>query len=383
MVAITDGRGKLVNLSAAAKHEWQRLTRFLTKTVWRDFLQFATWPLVSVVLRVLGRFSPYETPGTRPKNHALVLEGGESSFVSGRVRGQNLTSLLHAWLSETVGVRKTSSSTQVPDFPFGEEPDVIVVTYDWLLDNQHVGLRSAARVAFQARGLGVPVFVVLPDGFWLRLTANSSLLVAIAGGSQIILQDTQFSHRKFGTVKPSAPHFWTWPPSHAQAWQASMPWSSRARAALIAGSGGGEYRKEVGARMEKVLGELGYAVSTTAHYLSWEDYLVLHKSSRVVVTTCRIHPTYLRGPKFYQRRIPPFAVTGRVWEAFASENVLVTDDNPVLSDLGFLPGTHFVPLPAEDHEWDQWEMPAECELKSIARAGHELFLEHVMVGDRS
>lgn len=326
---------------------------------------------------MVGHLTAYETPGMRPRSHALMLVGVEDSFVSGRVRGQNLTALLEAWLSETVGVKKTSSATQVPDFARGEEPDVVVVTYDWLVENQ--GTRSAARVAFQARGLGVPVFVVLPDGFWLRLTSNSSLMVAIAGGSQIILQDTQSSHEKFGTVKPSAPHFWTWPPCDAHAWQASTPWPSRAKTALLAGTGGGEYRQEVMAAMAKSLGRSGFATKSTTNALSWEEYVDLYKSAQVVVTTCRIHPTYLRGPKFYQRRIPAFAVTGRVWEAFASGNVLVTDDNPILLDLGFLAGTHFVPLPTEIREWDQWKPPAEAKLASIAEAGHELFLEKVMV----
>lgn len=84
---------------------------------------------------MVGHLTAYETPGMRPRSHALMLVGVEDSFVSRRVRGQNLTALLEAWLSETVGVKKTSSATQVPDFARGEEPDVIVVTYDWLLEN--------------------------------------------------------------------------------------------------------------------------------------------------------------------------------------------------------------------------------------------------------
>jgi len=73
--------------------------------------------------------------------------------------------------------------------------------------------------------------------------------------------------------------------------------------------------------------------------------------------------------------LPKHTVTARVWEAFASETALVTDDNEILQGLGFFPGEHFVSLPDPLSEKANWFLPEEFELQRIASAGHLRFIE--------
>ena len=324
-----------------------------------------------IFLKIVALGSREVTPAISGKSLAIVLTGIEDSFASGRVAGQDLTNLSSRWLQEALSFKEVRWTEYIRDFSGYDNPDVILVTYDWLLENDHSPFRSAAKLAIELRRLHAPAFVILPDGFRLTTTAMGSLIVAIAGGSQIVLQDSVYSHRKFGTVRPTGPHFWTWPTSHLDVWMSPKRWSDREKLALIAGTGGGPFREAVMGQIEPRLNSVGYQTRRTDNRLSWPAYIDTHRQSRFVVTTCKMQPEYRVGPRYYQRLIPESVVTGRVWEALASGNVLITDENPILESLGFEAGNHYLPLPnLLETDWSDWRLPSEETLATIAHEGN-------------
>jgi len=336
------------------------------------------WPVFSRLLNRIARFTQRVSPASSPLDCAILIEGNQNSFEIGRVAGQDLTRLTRAWLTETLGFRRiTSSKFSLIDYT--QTPDVIVVTYDWTIENHHRPISAGIEMIRAARRLKAPVFVMLPDGFWLTQTALASAIVAFCGGSQILLQDRGSDHAIYGTVNPSWPHFWTWPGSHLRKWRNPTPFRKRENIAWVAKSGGGEYRREVMPRVLQELEGAGFSVAESKRDLNWEEYIALNLGSKIVVTTCLLQSEYKVGPYYYQKRLPHYVITGRVWEAFASERTLLTDPAPGLVDLGFFPMEHFVPLPGESSEaWARWELPPSHELERIARNGHQRFVKFIM-----
>lgn len=348
--------------------------RAAEKAIWRRRLFPALWPVIAILLKICSLSSREVSPATCGKLNALVLTGLEDSFISGRVAGQDLTDLASKWLRETVAFQEVRRTTSLGKISREEAPDITLVTYDWLLEHDHRPLRSVIHLVRQLRRLRSPAFVILPDGFRLKTTAMGSLIVAIAGGSQILLQDAIDSHTRFGTIRPTGPHFWTWPPSHLSTWSSNKPWLSREKLALIGSGGGGEYREWVARMIEPRLQSFGYQTRRTNNSLTWNSYIELHRRTRLVITTCKMQPEYLIGPRYYQERIPDWTVTGRVWEAFASGNLLITDANPILQNLGFLAGHHYLAIPSSSEpDWSGWHLPPDEALAMIAQEGHVHF----------
>ncbi len=341
-------------------------------------LLYFIWPGIAFVIRIIALGSREVTPASCRNHRAVVLTGLEDSFITGRVPGQDLTDLSLRWLKETLRFEEVRSTASLELVTQTEAPDTTLVTYDWLLENYNRPLRNAYSLFRQLKRLKSPVFVILPDGFELRVTAFGSLITALAGGSQILLQDSEADHRKFGTLRPTGPHFWTWPPSHLDSWKSGKSWSERQKLALIAGTGGGPYRNWVMRQIEPKLLLAGYKTSRTQFSLSWDSYIKLNQDSQIVVTTCKMQPDYFRGPRYYRKLIPQLTVTGRVWEAFASGNVLVTNQNPILEDLGFRAGQHYVPLPSpSETAWADWVLPTDRTLATIAKRGNLHFRDCV------
>ena len=369
----------VTSLKAALLHHLKSATRVARKKIWNRRLFPAIWPIMARVLQIVALQSREVTPATCANRRAVVLTGATDSFISGRVAGQDLTQLSLSWLKETVGFKDVQRTASLEDVCRTEMPDITLVTYDWLLEHCHRPIRSVFELARQLRRLQSPAFVMLPDGFWLRITAMGSLIVALAGGSQIVLQDSVSSHTKFGTIRPTGPHFWTWPPHQLDEWKGAKPWSERKKLALLATGGGGPYRQRVVRQIEPKLRASGYQTRRTTNSLSWRAYVNLHRESRIVVTTCRMQPEYLVGPRYYQKLIPALVVTGRVWEAFASGSVLITDANPVLESLGFVPGQHYLALPdSSESDWNEWHLPSDETLAIIAYEGATRFRDCVV-----
>lgn len=365
-----------MRLQALLKHNFGTLRRFFLKLLWRDRLFPLVWPGIAVTLGAVASFSREVTPATCNPGGAVLLCGSDDGFATGRVAGQDLTRLTSLWLEETLGFQKVQSLTPLEYWQSTSSPDITVVSYDWLVQNIETPVKSAFRLAKHLRKVGSPAFVILPDGFWLRLTAFGSLIVALSGGSQIVLQDAVSSHKKFGTVRPTGPHFWTWPRSHVNAWHSNKPWGEREQLALVPSRGGGTYRHEVTPRIVAKLQGAGYETVSTGKGLDWDSYIDLNKRSRIVVTTCQLQSEYLIGPRSYRAKLPTHLITGRVWEAFASGNLLVTDISDELAALGFAAGEHYWPLPnGGPAEWDSWRLPAEFSADEIAANGRLRFLE--------
>jgi len=363
-------------------HEAGRAQHFFVKVVYRNWLVYSMWPVVSWCLNQISRVKGVTGPNDVRPTSAALLVGRIDSFESGRVPGQNLTALTKCWLTETIGFG------QVTECDFSTisavaAPTMIVITPDWILDHIDKPIRHGLRLIRISRKMNVPVAVMLPDGFLIWQTAFTSFIVAFSGGCQVLLQDTAEDHTRFGTVNPSAPHFWTWPPSHVDKWHNNKDWAGRKNQVLAARTGGGDLRATVVRNVADALEKEGYTIIPTNWELSWEDYVQLNLDSKIVVTTCSMHPDYFRGPRFYKVRIPKYTITGRVWEAFASNNVLFTNENPALEGLGFFPMVHYVPVQiCLNGQLLPVEIPGPDGLEGIAAAGSQRFRDLVTAGVR-
>lgn len=328
-------------------------------------------------MSLISTFSGQVTPQSCKKDFALVLVGKSDNFGSGRIPGEDLSRVARLWASETLLFKEVRAVTVLE--AADRKPDAILLTHDWQLESLEAGFRSAWEVIRFARKYRCPVFAMLPDGFRLDLTRRTSLILSLTGGSSILLQDNEREASKFGMIFPSSTHFWNWPPSRVSTWRSPTHWQDRDNIAVIPRSGGGDYRSLVADFMESQLRGAGFEIASSNHKLDWLSYIELQQSARVSVTTCVMQPWYFKGPRWYRNRIPQFTITGRVWEAFAAGNLLITEDNSLLRGLGFLPGVHFLALPSleEITEGKKFRIPDNSVLSQVASTGFEHFANSV------
>jgi len=328
------------------------------------------WPTLSFLLRIISRFSKKVSPHNHDFKQAIVLTGNRVAPVHGR----DLTEATECWLRETLAIRDVRRMDNHAFNRLAKSPPLVVVTHDWLLGAAPRTTWAAVKLAIKLRRTKTRAWVMLADTCWVWSSFWSSIIVAVAGGALIILQSSQKDAEVWGLPHVSTKHFWPWHPTSLAVWKSKVPWVDRDSVALFALTHD-PYRREVFQEMNGPISELGYRVEPTHHLLTWSEYVSLNLRSKLVVTTCRLQGDYVFGPQRYRRLLPKHTVTARVWEAFASETALVTDDNEILQGLGFFPGEHFVSLPDPISEKANWFLPEEFELQRIASAGHLRFIE--------
>lgn len=332
------------------------------------------WPLMSAYLKRLAKPRAQFAPLDYEPQQAFILVGTLDSISSERVPGIDLTNSLKNWvrssMSSTVIELITSLESLLPD----NSKRVIVVSYDWLITvNLWRGFfRETRRIGKEAKRLGIPIWVVLPDAFDLNFAIPASILVANCGGSTILQTNTAAEGEEFGLIFPSGPHIWTMPPSLLADFNPNMLWEDREPNMLLAISS--DPRRK--AFMYAIAGKFSkteWIIKYSNLELSWPKYVTLVKSCRIVMTTCWMYNLHIVGSKKTKSKIPSMAVTHRVWEGFAAGCTVFTNSNNVFEKLGFKSGVHYVEIWDEHVPVTDIQLPSEQDLREIAKAGHDLF----------
>jgi len=206
-----------------------------------------------------------------------------------------------------------------------------------------LSLLQALILAVKVRRLGMPVVVPLPD----TCIAQDSLVGGImATGNRrsctLVLQSSWEQASRFGIPQSAPGLLWTWPTSRWQEWQSDVPLDQREALAVLASSGDPR-RSSILADVAAFLEDLGFQLVMSDHSLPWDEYVSLCKRSSVVVTTNWMQPAWKRQPLF-GKLIPETTVTGRTWEAFATNSVLICNRADALTEMGFHPNIHYLDL---------------------------------------
>jgi len=339
------------------------------------------WPMISFYLRHLSDSKARITPIDYEPHQVFILVGTLDANSSKVVHGIDLTFSLEKWVEANLGSSEVELLTSLESLSPNNSKRVVVVSYDWLITvNLWKGFFSEIRrMAFQARRLGVPIWVVLPDAFDLNFVIPASILVANCGGSTILQTNTAAEGEEFGLVFPSGPHIWTLPPPVLTSFGSEILWENREPNILLAVSSDPR-RKALMEVIAKSLSGSQWIMNYSNLDLSWSEYVNLVKSCRIVMTTCWMYEIHIVGSRTTKRRIPSTAVTHRVWEGFASGCTVFTNSNKVFESLGFKPGVHYVEIWDEHAHVENIELLSEDDLKKIAKAGHDLLSQIVNKG---
>ena len=345
----------------------------LREVLWK-YLSFRLWPVMSGSLRAIAKTSKLQSPKNfSPTNCIMLVRDGAAADHYGGM-GANQTKNFERWMTEVVGVKTLIYLDSLDQYEFTESKTVVIANYDWVINVVHNpltgGLRKLSRVVAAARKSGTPIWCPLIDIFGIRYSFYTSIMAALSGGSNVLVQNTVAQAEKYGLVNPSGPHFWKLPPSTFDSWNQNSAWQTRERKILVPKSGDERrpdyYRAGLGR-----FSAADYKVVMSDHSLNWEGYMQLVKSCRVATTTCWLQPFYLQGPQRYRKLLADGHITDRVWEAFAAGVTLVTSPVHALQELGFLPGLHYVAAPERQESWEGWALPSDSNLAQIASRGHQ------------
>lgn len=292
----------------------------------------------------------------------------------------NVNDFIIDWLQEVLpgnSVTVVFSIDEIEDLKPDPRRSVIVPTYQWLLPFSLQPLHKQLRQALRIKRTGLPVWGMLVDLFVPHHALATSILVALTGGAHPMACNSVQSANRFGIPNPVGYFFWT-RPKLPERFKTIPRWSKK-ELTVLASMSGEPRRRELLEPLRSKAEESGYAfVSSHPSNVSYEGYMSLLEGSRVMLAPTFLQQQFLRGPARYQKGLSRSIITGRVWETFASGCALLTTYNQDLEDLGFKTGTHYLQLPIEGREIEQWSWPDDLLLESVAHAGRELYFRLVV-----
>lgn len=323
------------------------------------------WPICSKFLGIVSKNNTLVYPQKGIFRSATIMVG------LGKVpKSLNAVQSAVGWIKHTLEITDLEVSQKSPR----ESSEVVIVTLDWLkLKSSHIFLFiPTIMFALKLKRRNQKVWILPLDTFNLQWTIPSCILSAVCGGAVILQSNTSQEAQRFGLVFPSGPHLWTLNKSNFSLFYSNLPWNERNRIAVFAKSGD-DIRIEIYDKYHKFIELQNYQVRTTSHELDWQKYRDLIKSSRICINTSLLQKVVFDRVGKLARNLPKNVVTFRIWEAFCSGSVVITNVNPVLGELGFLPQTHYLDLDALLSV--KLSLPDEAELMEIATRGQKRFLE--------
>lgn len=351
---------------ALLRHLWGDLSSLWDGRLWHKWLIYRLWVPVSSLLSGLTNYTRRRYYGQEIRTAYLIT----GAFPEPTVRGPDLTDGASKWLRENLGIPEVielKSIHEMDRYSTSMENSLVVMTYDALVPFCRQKLRKQFADSLRLRQLGVQVWPLLPDIYWLRLTFAASVLVSFTGGIAPMIVNSTSEARRFGIPNPSGPHFWTIPDIE-QIIGNPIPWKSR-ECAAIGSKSGDSRRKEILEPLIPGLETAGYrwlwSDSETLEYL---DYISLLKFCKIAFVPTFLPKIYFLGPHNYQQKISATMITGRVWETFVAGSALVTEFNKNLEDLGFHADSHYIDL-TRFTESSRENTPSDKELEEIANRG--------------
>lgn len=289
--------------------------------------------------------------------------------------GRNLDQLALDWL-EGLGVVNAS---RLPDPRLRNiwslRNGVVVLGFSFVRENVRspISIFRAIYFGLLFLLLRISVVVPLPDLYWLRANFFTSLIVVLSSGVHLVATNAPREALRYGIPRFVGPVFWTLPST-----QLILPgdanWESRPKRIILPGSGD-PLRREIYAQAVRGSEQSGYEVWwSNSKNIHFEHYREVVQNSRAISSTTSLQAVFYRGTRKYLGLISPHVATGRVWEGFSARILVITDPCPLLENLGFVVGYHFLDLSEFLPDFSRLAEYGDHEQERIANAGHELFL---------
>lgn len=273
-----------------------------------------------------------------------------------------------SWAESSLNIKSVSTCTNSKNI----NSEIIIITGDWFNQTKpHLKFFIPAfRLAREINKQNKPVWFMAGDTYNLHLIISASILVANCGGSIILQQNTREEALKFGIPFPSGPHIWLLNPGNLYLFSSEIPWNSRSNQILFAVTGD-DKRKLFYEKVHKNFSKYGWEVIPGYRQYDWSSYRNLMKNTKLNITLSLRQSAVDKRLRFLRKRSSEFLVSSRVFEGFCAGNLVITNVNPILEKLGFIPNTHY--LDVNIFYQDNFQMPSNESLKSIAESGTDFF----------
>lgn len=277
-----------------------------------------------------------------------------------------------SWAENSLNIKTVSTSTDSKRI----DSEIVIITGDWFKQvKPHLKFFIPAfRLAKEIQKQNKPIWFMVGDTYNLHLIISASILVANCGGSIILQQNTREEALKFGIPFPSGPHIWLLNPGNLYLFSSDIPWNSRSNQILFAVTGD-EKRRLFYEKIHKTFLKHGWEVIPGYRQYDWPSYRELMKHTKLNLTLSLRQSAVDKRLRFLRERSSEFFVSSRIFEGFCAGNVVITNVNPILEKLGFTENTHY--LDVNLFYQDNFQMPSEEALQSIAQAGSDLFMNIV------
>jgi hypothetical protein len=336
------------------------------------------WQLLAIFLKLINSDRLYFTPNQANKNlkcFVLSQDKQKDNYLTS-VRGVNLTHSIMEWVFENAGQGLPITKRNLKLLKSEDDIRVLVICHDWYAALNRRYILDYFLVAYRSRRRNIRIWAPLADTFDMRTNLPLLLMVQIAGGALLLQANCICEAKKFRLLKAAGHFLWTTPPDVRSQFKSEIDWEERPRKMILAFSGDKE-RLILMSDLEQEFRRMNWEIIANDGQQDFVSYAETLKHSRIVVTTNTIGKRHLLGPRSYVERIPRQAITHRTWDSFMSGNLLVTNQTHLLELLGFFSETHFIELfPAESLP-QRLSAFSDIQLKAIANAGHEKFLELV------
>ena len=187
----------------------------------------------------------------------------------------------------------------------------------------------------------------------------------------VLQQNTRMEALAFGIPFPSGPHLWLLNPDNVYLFQSDIKWEDREKLVFFAATGDDKRRKFL-EQSQDYLTSSGWQVVPGNQQFDWVNYRNLNKKTSINVTLSLRQSAVEKRLRFLTNRASEFMVSSRVFEGFCSGSLVVTNVNPVLSELGFESGVHYLDVTLI--QYSNFSSLTDEELSKIAKKGNELFL---------
>ena len=273
-----------------------------------------------------------------------------------------------SWARSTLKIKDvqiTSNSTNI-------KSEVVIITGDWFKGTKpHLKFFIPAfRLAKKIEKQNLPIWFMAGDTYNLHLIIAASILVSRCGGAVVLQQNTRMEALAFGIPFPSGPHLWLLNPENVYLFESEIKWEDRKPIVLFAATGDDKRRKFLN-QTEDFLTNLGWEVVPGNQQFDWVTYRDVNKNTCINLTLSLRQSAVDKRLRFLKTRASEFTVSSRVFEGFCSGSLVVTNSNPVLSELGFESGTHYLDVTLIANS--SFLSPTNKRLCEIANAGHQLF----------
>jgi hypothetical protein len=275
-----------------------------------------------------------------------------------------------SWAQNSMKIPKITVRTSHRDI----EAEVLIVVGEWFKSiKPHLKLYLPAfLLAQRVKRKKIPIWFMLGDTYNLHVLIAASILVSICGGAIVLQQNTTEEASRFGIPHPAGPILWLINDGNKDQFMSKFPWKSRNQE-IVFGVSGDIKRWNLYYQHSETLNRFGWTVTPTFRQYSWEEYLDLLKRSKVKIVTSLRQEAVSKRLRFLRSRSSEFFVSSRVFEGFCASNLVITNNNPTLQSLNFVPNVHFIDL--DEVRQSGFILPDDETLERIATAGNELFLK--------